>query len=113
MKLTGQHFIAGRRTASATETFGAINPANGDTLEGQFAEATSAEIDEALLAADAAYDAMQTASSETIASLLEGIADGLESIGEALLDRAHAETCLLYTSPSPRDQRGSRMPSSA
>ena len=25
----------------------------------------------------------------------------------------HAETCLLYTSPSPRDQRGSRMPSSA
>ena len=24
-----------------------------------------------------------------------------------------AEICLLYTSPSPRDQRGSRMPSSA
>ena len=26
---------------------------------------------------------------------------------------AHTESCLLYTSPSPRDQRGSRMPSSA
>ena len=25
----------------------------------------------------------------------------------------HTQTCLLYTSPSPRDQRGSRMPSSA
>ena len=25
----------------------------------------------------------------------------------------HSGTCLLYTSPSPRDQRGSRMPSSA
>ena len=25
----------------------------------------------------------------------------------------HKEGCLLYTSPSPRDQRGSRMPSSA
>ena len=25
----------------------------------------------------------------------------------------HYEICLLYTSPSPRDQRGSRMPSSA
>ena len=25
----------------------------------------------------------------------------------------HLLTCLLYTSPSPRDQRGSRMPSSA
>ena len=27
--------------------------------------------------------------------------------------KAHIDTCLLYTSPSPRDQRGSRMPSSA
>ena len=27
--------------------------------------------------------------------------------------RLRAGTCLLYTSPSPRDQRGSRMPSSA
>ena len=26
---------------------------------------------------------------------------------------AYALSCLLYTSPSPRDQRGSRMPSSA
>ena len=25
----------------------------------------------------------------------------------------HDDSCLLYTSPSPRDQRGSRMPSSA
>ena len=27
--------------------------------------------------------------------------------------RAQSKGCLLYTSPSPRDQRGSRMPSSA
>ena len=27
--------------------------------------------------------------------------------------RVHYKNCLLYTSPSPRDQRGSRMPSSA
>ena len=27
--------------------------------------------------------------------------------------KGHHEGCLLYTSPSPRDQRGSRMPSSA
>ena len=27
--------------------------------------------------------------------------------------KALREVCLLYTSPSPRDQRGSRMPSSA
>ena len=28
-------------------------------------------------------------------------------------EMAELKTCLLYTSPSPRDQRGSRMPSSA
>ena len=41
--------------------------------------------------------------------LLSGEVDGL------LLGRqvGWLEVCLLYTSPSPRDQRGSRMPSSA
>ena len=33
-----------------------------------------------------------------------------EALGVAVTSRY---TCLLYTSPSPRDQRGSRMPSSA
>ena len=31
----------------------------------------------------------------------------------SLVEREFFEICLLYTSPSPRDQRGSRMPSSA
>ena len=38
----------------------------------------------------------------------------LASLGLEASLRAHLlKTCLLYTSPSPRDQRGSRMPSSA
>ena len=37
--------------------------------------------------------------------------ENLEFLGDAVL-RLIA-SCLLYTSPSPRDQRGSRMPSSA
>ena len=32
---------------------------------------------------------------------------------QALADFRSLASCLLYTSPSPRDQRGSRMPSSA
>ena len=37
------------------------------------------------------------------------------SLGRLMLltPLASVDTCLLYTSPSPRDQRGSRMPSSA
>ena len=37
--------------------------------------------------------------------------DAADSVGNGA--QALAKTCLLYTSPSPRDQRGSRMPSSA
>ena len=36
-----------------------------------------------------------------------------DALDSARMKKAQANTCLLYTSPSPRDQRGSRMPSSA
>ena len=38
---------------------------------------------------------------------------GWRSAAAAAPGLARAASCLLYTSPSPRDQRGSRMPSSA
>ena len=38
---------------------------------------------------------------------------GLSQPGGSLYNIEHSNGCLLYTSPSPRDQRGSRMPSSA
>ena len=55
------------------------------------------------------------------ASELQAAADQLNVRLDALRDEfsslpkasASTESCLLYTSPSPRDQRGSRMPSSA
>ena len=45
-----------------------------------------------------------------IPSRLVSRGDVFESLGASALQRF---LCLLYTSPSPRDQRGSRMPSSA
>ena len=48
---------------------------------------------------------------------VEGIARQPEAEGKIrgtlLLSLAFMEACLLYTSPSPRDKRQSRMPSSA
>ena len=38
---------------------------------------------------------------------------GLQTKLKNLKSKEERESCLLYTSPSPRDQRGSRMPSSA
>ena len=43
---------------------------------------------------------------------IEGLQDSTRNIPD-IADRASEETCLLYTSPSPRDGLLSRMPSSA
>ena len=45
--------------------------------------------------------------------ILQPLADGLKLLVKEDIVPARADGCLLYTSPSPRDQRGSRMPSSA
>ena len=47
---------------------------------------------------------------DVVALRLTGALHGAALSGR---DAALANACLLYTSPSPRDQRGSRMPSSA
>ena len=56
------------------------------------------------------------ATGETIATLdSANSADAVAALDAAcaVQDEWARTTCLLYTSPSPRDQRGSRMPSSA
>ena len=50
--------------------------------------------------------------------VLENVDDYIKLLNELNLKLVkvidtHIHACLLYTSPSPRDQRGSRMPSSA
>ena len=54
--------------------------------------------------------ALETALGDRFHRLLFDVCDK-QSISSAAADVS--EICLLYTSPSPRDQRGSRMPSSA
>ena len=46
-------------------------------------------------------------------TLVDSMGRFFPSWNEAGADYGLSMTCLLYTSPSPRDQRGSRMPSSA
>ena len=48
-----------------------------------------------------------------VAMMFGGIIFLLLGLLALAIDFSKAYNCLLYTSPSPRDQRGSRMPSSA
>ena len=41
------------------------------------------------------------------------VTGGASGLGRAAVEHIVANGCLLYTSPSPRDMRRSRMPSSA
>ena len=54
-----------------------------------------------------------TTGSSVIAATMGVFVLGFSSIFTGLNFLVTINTCLLYTSPSPRDQRGSRMPSSA
>jgi alpha-ketoglutaric semialdehyde dehydrogenase len=63
-------------------------------LNPPFGDATSAEADEAMQAADGAYDALRLATPETRATLLDTIAEEITALGDALLERAHAECAL-------------------
>ena len=65
-------------------------------------------------------DEINRAPAKVQAALLEAMAERQVSVGretyqlpKIFMVMATQNPCLLYTSPSPRDQRGSRMPSSA
>jgi len=94
MSLSGQHFIAGNRSASGSSTFTGVDPSTGDDLPTNFHDATAAEIDEAVTAAQSAFFELQKVSGEKLGELLELIATKIEEAGDTLLDRAHAETAL-------------------
>ena len=47
------------------------------------------------------------------AATLKDVTEKADGIRQAMLDSKELSSCLLYTSPSPRDRQKSRMPSSA
>lgn len=98
MSIETGHWIAGELSREGNESFHAIDPSTGDSLEGAFCEATPVEIDRAVRSAEEAARALRHASPMVRADLLDRIADGIEALGDELLERSHLETAL----PLPR-----------
>lgn len=93
MTLSGEVFVGDRRIA-CSETFFAINPATGERLAPAFSVATAQDVDEACEIAWRAFDSFRQTSTTARATFLETIAEQILALGDALLDRAHAETGL-------------------
>ncbi len=94
MSLHGKNLIADVPSAESTETFQAINPATDTALETSFHCASPQEIDSALRGAESAFVGYRRLPAGKRAEFLEAIATQIEALGDALIQRAHAETAL-------------------
>ncbi|MED5814193.1 aldehyde dehydrogenase (NADP(+)) [Mycolicibacterium sp. 050232] len=96
--LTGMMLIAGTPVRGAGKEIRGIDPQTGEGIEPGYAYGGQSDVNDACTAAAAAFPAYRSAPIETRARFLETIAANLESIGDALVDRAHTESGL----PRPR-----------
>lgn len=94
MPLHGQNIVGNEISCCGGQSFRGINPATGAELEGEFIDADPQEIDRAMRLADTAFDAYRARTAQERAAFLDRIAAEIDSIGDALIDRADAETGL-------------------
>ncbi len=94
MTLHGSNFIAGKLSATSTETRQLRSPIDNGVLPGAFHIASVEDCDTALRAADEAFAVFRDSTGELRARLLETIASEINALGDALLERAHRETGL-------------------
>ncbi|MNO43329.1 Alpha-ketoglutaric semialdehyde dehydrogenase [compost metagenome] len=94
MTLTGNLLIGQRAVTGSREALRAIDPATGHALEPAYHGASVEQVAEACALAWAAFDTYRETSLEPRARLLDSIAEQIEALGDALIDRAVAETGL-------------------
>jgi 2,5-dioxopentanoate dehydrogenase len=98
MQLHGRNIIRGEPAAAGQGAFAPVNPATGEVLTPRFHEATPAEVELALTAAEAAFHEALALPAERRAALLDRLADEIMALGPDLIARGMAETAL----PEPR-----------
>jgi len=94
MIITGEMLIGASAVRGTVVTLRAFDPARNVELEPVFGGGGAAEVDRACNLADAAFDSYRHAPLETRAQFLEAIADNIIQLGDALIERAQAESAL-------------------
>ncbi|MBB6143924.1 NADP-dependent aldehyde dehydrogenase [Silvibacterium bohemicum] len=80
-------------SASGAEFYG-INPATGEKLEARFVSAGPEDVDRAALLAEEAFPSYRKLSGKERAHFLRTIADNIQAIADAVIERANLETAL-------------------
>src|SRR5690349_13090024 len=97
MAITGNHLIDGHWEVSP-QRFAHRNPSSGERLDPESCEATPRQVEAAMTAASVAFATTAQLEPRWPAKLLDTVADRVMDLGDALLERAEAETAL----PRPR-----------
>ncbi len=94
MTLTGNLLIGQTAVTGSRDAIRAIDPATNQALEPAYAGGTGEHVAQACALAWAAFDSFRETSLEQRARFLETIASEIEALGDALIDRAVAESSL-------------------
>jgi len=95
--LTGTSIIGHSRGGETSDTFTAFHPTTGEPVEPAYHSATAGELEHAVVLADAARIPYCNLPCRERAKFLRQIADNIEALGDALLERASLETALPTT----------------
>ncbi|WZH50819.1 MAG: aldehyde dehydrogenase (NADP(+)) [Nocardioides alkalitolerans] len=96
--LTGEMFLGARRVRGEAGTVRAVDPRTGEEVGPAYGLGTAAEVDIAASLAARAHPVYRATGPEDRAAFLEGIADGIEALGDVLVAQVLLETGL----PEPR-----------
>ena len=94
MPLHGQSIVGNEISCCGGVPFRGVNPATGAELEPDFFDAEPAEVDHAMKLAEAAFDPYRHKASAERAAFLDRIGAEIDALGDALIERAVAETGL-------------------
>ncbi len=94
MTLEGKLLIGQQAVSGSSDPIQAVDPATNQRLDPVYAGGTPREVDQACELAWAAFDRYRETALEDRAAFLETVASEIEAIGDALIERAVAESGL-------------------
>ena len=94
MRINGEMLIGAQAVLGTAGTTRAINPATRQEIDPPFGLGSRADVDLAAVLAQAAFDPFRATSPEYRARFLEAVAQNILDLGDALIERAQAESGL-------------------